>query len=37
MITHNQKRKPAYVAYTVTEQNGNDKGYFTRIGVAFEH
>lgn len=37
MTTQNQKRKPAYVAYTVTEQSGSDKDYFTRIGVAFKH
>lgn len=37
MSTQNQNKKPAYVAYTVTEQEGRDKGYFTRIGVAFKH
>lgn len=37
MTTQNQKRKPPYIAYTVTEQNGSDKDYFTRIGVAFKH
>lgn len=37
MSTQTQKRKPAYVAYTVTKQNDSDKDRFTQIGVAFDH
>jgi hypothetical protein len=34
--TTNKSTKPAYIAYHVRDGK-NDKGFFTRIGVAFPH
>jgi hypothetical protein len=31
------KRHPAYIAYHVREGKDGDKGFWTRIGVAWKH
>lgn len=31
------KQQPAFIVYAVTDKEGAEKSYWTRLGAAFEH